>query len=46
MPFKSSNQLKACFASNGFGGRISCRKWAKETKNIKGLPKKVKKKGR
>lgn len=30
--------MKACFASNGFNGKVDCREWAKETKNIKSLP--------
>lgn len=42
MPFKSSSQRKACYATNGFGGKIDCKQWEKETKN-KNLPKKVSK---
>lgn len=30
--------MKACFATDGFGGKINCREYAKETKNIKSLP--------
>lgn len=41
MPFKSKNQQKACYASNGFGGKVDCKKWSKMT-NQKSLPKKVK----
>jgi hypothetical protein len=44
MPFRSSNQQKACFATKGFGGKIDCKKWQKETLKGKRLPKKVKKK--
>lgn len=40
MPFKSSSQRKSCYATNGFGGKVSCSQWEKETKN-KNLPKKV-----
>lgn len=31
MPFKSSKQRKACFATKGFNGAIDCHKWAHET---------------
>lgn len=31
--------MKACFATNGFGGKIDCEEWAKDT-NYKSLPKK------
>ena len=43
MPFKSKNQMKACFASKGFGGKVDCKKWADETKGKK-LPNKKKRK--
>ncbi len=43
MPFKSSNQQKACYATHGFGGKIDCKKWQAETTKKK-LPKKAKKK--
>lgn len=36
MPFKSKKQSKACFATKGFGRKIDCKKWAKET-NYKSL---------
>jgi len=39
MPFKSHNQSAACFATDGFGGKVDCKKWARKTK-YKGLPKK------
>lgn len=39
MPFKSKQQMKACFASNGFHGKIDCDEWAKDT-NYKSLPNK------
>lgn len=42
MPFRSKQQMKACFASNGFNGKIDCHKWAHETPNIKKLPMKKK----
>lgn len=29
-----------CYATNGFGGKVSCKKWSKETKQ-KSLPNKV-----
>lgn len=40
MPFKSRQQQKACYASKGFGGKVDCKKWSKETKQ-KSLPKRV-----
>ena len=43
MPFKSIQQEKACYATNGFGGKVDCKKWSKVT-NQKSLPKKVKRK--
>lgn len=43
MPFSSQKQQKACYASKGFGGKVDCKKWSKET-NQKSLPKKAKKK--
>lgn len=48
MPFKSKAQMKACFATGGFGGKVKCREWANKTKNVKSLPAKVtaKKSGR
>ena len=45
MPFKSKAQMRACFASDGFGGKVDCREWARETKNTKSLPKKKKEEG-
>lgn len=45
MPFRSKQQMKACFASNGFNGKIDCEEWAKETKDIKSLPNKKEKGG-
>lgn len=41
MPFRSKSQVSACFAQNS--PDWDCHKWAKETKNIKNLPKKLKK---
>lgn len=41
MPFRSKRQMRACFASGGFGGKVDCKKWAKKTKKIKDLPEKV-----
>lgn len=43
MPFKSARQQKACYATKGFGGKMDCKKWSKET-NQKSLPKTAKKK--
>lgn len=43
MPFKSSNQQKACYASKGFGGKVDCKEWSAAT-NQKSLPKTAKKK--
>ena len=40
MPFKSQQQWKACFASQGFGGKVDCEEWAKKTKKFKHLPRK------
>lgn len=42
MPFKSKAQQKYMFATMP----KTAKRWAKETPNIKSLPKKVKKKGR
>lgn len=42
MPFRSKAQQKACYATKGFGGAISCSQWQSETKS-KNLPKKVSK---
>lgn len=42
MPFKSKAQVRACYAKND--PNWDCSKWAKKTKSIKSLPKKVKKK--
>ena len=33
--------MRACFASDGFGGKVDCKKWAKKTKSFKDLPEKV-----
>lgn len=43
MPFKSKSQQKACYATNGFKGKVNCKEWSGMT-NQKTLPKKVKKK--
>jgi hypothetical protein len=40
MSFKSKDQMKACFASKGFGGKVDCDEWASKTK-YKKLPEKV-----
>jgi len=42
MPFKSKAQVKWMFANKP----AMAKKWAKHTKNIKGLPKKVLKKSK
>lgn len=39
MPFKSKSQMKACFATHGFGGKVNCKKWAGKT-NFSKLPEK------
>ncbi len=44
MPFKSKSQMKACFATKGFGGKVDCKKFAHHTKNVKSLPNKKSKK--
>lgn len=44
MPFKSKAQMKKCFATHGFGGRVDCKEFAHKTRNIKALPNRVKKK--
>lgn len=31
MPFSSKKQSKACFASDGWDGKVDCKKWAKKT---------------
>jgi hypothetical protein len=43
MPFESKQQSKACFATNGFGGKVDCKEWASHT-DYKSLPKKKDKK--
>lgn len=43
MPFSSKKQSKACFASNGFGGKVNCKEFAKKTKYAT-LPNKIKSK--
>lgn len=35
MPFKSDKQRKACFATDGFGGKVDCEEWAKKSKKKK-----------
>lgn len=40
MPFRSRQQQKMCYATNGFGGKVNCKQWSKKT-NQKSLPKKV-----
>lgn len=37
MPFKSKQQQKACYATNGFGGKVNCKEWSDKTKQ-KSLP--------
>lgn len=44
MPFQSLNQMRACFAKKN--PKWDCKEWAKETPNIKSLPKKKQKGGR
>lgn len=43
MPFLSKKQQRACYATKGFGGKVSCKEYAKKT-NFSKLPEKVKKK--
>jgi hypothetical protein len=43
MPFSSKKQQAKCYATKGFGGRVDCKKWSKET-NQKSLPKTSKQK--
>lgn len=40
MPFKSKQQVKACYASKGFGGKVDCEEWSKKT-DYKKLPQKI-----
>lgn len=40
MPFLSKAQMKKCFATKGFGGKVDCEEWAKKTDYSK-LPEKV-----
>lgn len=37
MPFKSKKMQSACYATNGFGGKVDCKKWSAKT-NQKTLP--------
>lgn len=41
MPFSSRSQMRKCFATHGFRGKVNCREWAHETKNMKSLPNKA-----
>lgn len=43
MPFKSLKQSKMCFSTNGFGGKVNCKEFAKDT-NYKKLPERAPKK--
>lgn len=43
MPFASKAQMKKCFATKGFGGKVDCEEWARKTK-FSNLPEKVSKK--
>ena len=43
MPFLSKAQIKACYASKGFGGKVDCDKWMKKT-DLEELPNRVSKK--
>jgi hypothetical protein len=43
MPFSSKAQMKACFATNGFGGKVDCGEWSRKTDYSK-LPDKIAKK--
>ncbi len=43
MPFKSTAQIKACYASKGFGGKVDCDQWLKKT-DFKDLPDRISKK--
>jgi len=43
MPFSSKAQMKACFATDGFGGKVDCGEWSRKTDYSK-LPDKVSKK--
>ncbi len=45
MPFRSKKQMKACYASNGFNGKVDCDEWAKATPNTKSLPESAKRGG-
>ncbi len=42
MPFKNDKQQRACYATKGFGGKVSCKSWSDIT-NQKTLPKVAKK---
>jgi hypothetical protein len=37
MPFVSKKQQKACYATNGFGGKVNCKEFSDKT-NQKSLP--------
>lgn len=40
MPFKSKQQSKTCYATNGFEDKVDCKEWSSKT-NYKSLPKKA-----
>lgn len=42
MPFRSKRQMRACWASKGFGGEVDCGEWSKKT-DFKKIPERVKK---
>lgn len=43
MPFLSKAQMKKCFATGGFGGKVDCEEWAKQT-DFSSIPERVTKK--
>lgn len=40
MPFSSKAQMKKCFVTGGFGGRVDCEEWARKT-DFSSLPERV-----
>ncbi len=40
MPFLSKAQMKKCFVTGGFGGKVDCEEWARQT-DFSSLPERV-----
>lgn len=36
MPFKNRQQQKSCYATNGWGGKVDCKKYGSDNKGNRG----------